>query len=58
MCIITSRGSANLVSNIDCKVNQATLKAIMDQSFDLYKYIISLTKNVKSVPFLSVLKFQ
>jgi len=34
------------------------MKAIMYQSFDLYKYIISLTKNVKSVPFLSVLKFQ
>jgi len=39
-------------------MNLATLKAIMDQSFDLYKYIIYLTKNVKSVPFLSVLKFQ
>jgi len=34
------------------------MESIMDQSFNLYKYIIYLTKNVKSAPFLSVFKFQ
>ncbi|EEH69401.1 hypothetical protein HMPREF0023_1010 [Acinetobacter sp. ATCC 27244] len=31
---------------------------IMAESSHLYKYIILLTKNVKSIPFLSPLDFQ